>query len=31
MVSNKLIGNSYVQIYNNTKGRYVLMEESKRL
>ncbi len=31
MVLNELIDNSYVQIYNNTKGRYVLTDEAKKI
>lgn len=31
MVLKELIGNSYVQIYNNIKSRYVLIEKLKRL
>ncbi len=31
MVLNELIDNGYVQIYNNTKGRYVLMDEAKKI
>ncbi|MCX4307047.1 MAG: helix-turn-helix domain-containing protein [Acetatifactor sp.] len=31
MVLNELINNGYVQIYNNTKGRYVLTEEAKKI
>ena len=31
MVLNELIDNSYVKIYNNTKGRYVLTEEAKKI
>lgn len=31
MVLNKLIDNGYVQIYNNTKGRYVLTDEEKKI
>ncbi|GFI24230.1 hypothetical protein IMSAGC011_03026 [Lachnospiraceae bacterium] len=30
MVLNELVDNSYVQIYNNTKGRYILTEEAKK-
>lgn len=29
MVLNELINNGYVQIYNNTKGRYALTDEAK--
>lgn len=31
MVLNELIDNGYVQIYNNTKGRYVLTDEAKKI
>lgn len=31
MVLNELIDNGYVNIYNNTKGRYVLTEEAKKI
>lgn len=31
MVLNELIDNGYVQIYNNTKGRYALMDEAKKI
>ena len=31
MVLNELINNGYVQIYNNTKGRYVLTDEAKKI
>ena len=31
MVLNELIDNGYVQIYNNTKGRYVLTEDAKKI
>lgn len=31
MVLNELIDNCYVQIFNNTKGRYVLAEETKKI
>ena len=31
MVLNELIHNDYVQIYNNTKGRYVLTGEAKKI
>ena len=30
VVLNELIDNDYVQIYNNTKGRYVLTEDAKK-
>ena len=31
MVLKELIDNGYVQIYNNTKGRYVLTEDAKKI
>ena len=31
MVLNELIDNGYVQIYKNTKGRYVLTEDAKKI
>ena len=31
MVLNELIDNGYAQIYNNTKGRYVLTDEAKKI
>ena len=31
MVLNELIDSGYVQIYKNTKGRYVLTEEAKKI
>lgn len=31
MVLNELIDNSHVEIYKNTKGRYVLLDEAKRI
>lgn len=31
MVLNKLIDKGYVQIYKNTKGRYVLTEDAKKI
>ena len=31
MVLNELIDNGYVQIYKNTKGRYVLKEKKKKI
>lgn len=30
IILNELIDNDYVQVYNNTKGRYVLTDEAKR-
>lgn len=30
MVLNELFDNGYIQIYNNTKGRYVLTEDAKK-
>ena len=31
MILNELIDNGYVQIYKNTKGRYVLTEDAKKI
>lgn len=31
MLLNELIDNGYVQIYNNTRGRYVLTDEAKNI
>lgn len=31
VVLNELIDNDYVHIYNNTKGRYVLTEDAKKI
>lgn len=31
VVLNELIDNDYVQIYNNTKGRYILTEDAKKI
>lgn len=31
MLLNELIDNGYVQTYNNTRGRYVLTDEAKKI
>lgn len=31
VVLNELIDNDYVHIYNNTKGRYILTEDAKKI